>query len=84
MEKFVTPLNKVIFFSNSTLEMDFLNFTFHESVVITTTPTTITPRDNSSTTNVTIQWDLEIFRNPKVSLSQLEHFMHLVHHLSHI
>lgn len=58
MEDFVTPLNKVIFFSNSPLEMDFFSFTCHESVVITTTPTTITPRDDSSTTNVTIQWDL--------------------------
>ncbi len=58
MEDFVTPLNKVNFFSNSPLEMDFFSFTCHESVVITTTLTTITPRDNSSTTNVTIQWNL--------------------------
>jgi hypothetical protein len=69
--------------------MDLFSFTSNESVVIATTPTTITSKENSSTTNVTIQWDLlakkiEIFGNPKVSLPQLGHFMHLVHHLSHI
>jgi hypothetical protein len=53
MEDFVTPLNKVIFLSNFSLEMDFCDFVYVENVV-TITFTIVVLRENSLTINATI------------------------------
>jgi hypothetical protein len=57
MEDFVTPLNKVLISFKSSIGDEFLWFYFYWKCV-TKTPTKITLRENSSTTNAIIQWDL--------------------------
>jgi len=54
----VTSLNEAIFLSKSPFEIIFCGYVSIENFVSTTTPTTIIFKENSSTINVTIWWDL--------------------------
>jgi hypothetical protein len=53
MEDFVIPLNKIIFFSNFPLEMEFCDFSYVKNVV-TITFTILILRENSLTIDATI------------------------------
>jgi len=54
----VTPFNEAIFLSKFPFEIIFCGYVYIENVVTTTTPTTIIFKENSSTINATIRWDL--------------------------